>query len=122
MEYVERPLLGSGEPVHQDLSLGAGEEPPQEDGGYLLVSCPQHGQSVRVPKHPPSSGIAVHYVKAVTPVTQREGHILCTRTAQLCLNLGHQFEIPLIAIATGQGAWDGSAVGLASHLGRRVHG
>ena len=49
MEHVECPLLGSGESVDQDLSLTAGEEPPQEDGGRLLVSCTQHNQSVWAP-------------------------------------------------------------------------
>ena len=102
MEYVERPLLGRGEPMDQDLSLGAGEEPPQEDGGCPVVGRPEHGQSVRAPKHPPSPGAAVDHVKAETLVTQPEGNILGTRAAQLCLHLVHQFEVPLIAIPTRQ--------------------
>src|ERR1700677_503256 len=89
MEYVERPLLGSGEPVDQDLSLGASEEPPQQDGGCLLVSSPQHDQAVRVPQHPPSPGVAVHHVHAGMPATQPEGHILGTRTPEPTLHFSH---------------------------------
>ena len=83
MKYVERPLLGSGESVDKEFSLGAGEEPPQEDGGCLLVGCPQHDQSVRVPQNPPSPGVAVHHVHAGMPATQPKGHVFGTRAAEL---------------------------------------
>ncbi len=122
MEHVERPLLGGGESVDQDVAFGAGEAAPQEDGGCLLVSCPQHGRSPRVPKYPAPPGVTFHYVEAVAPATQRERHVLGARAAQPCLHLGHNFQVPFVAIPTGQRAWDGPAVYLALHLGRRVHG